>query len=274
MRSFLEKKDEVQVVAINEPFMDLEYMIYLFKYDSTHGRFKGQVGKSADGKVLFFLVFSQCENSNLFFFSLLNPKKLVIDGMEISVFAEKDPSKIPWKASGAEYIVESTGVFLDVAKCQHHIEAGAKKVIITVRNFSKNVCFFFFILYISKAPSPDAPMFVMGCNEDKYDPKLNVISNASCTTNCLAPLVKVINDHFGVKEGICICIGLMEWFIDRVSLDKKKRFDDHHSCRHCDAKDCGWSFRKRLESRKRCFPKHYSRINWCCQGCWKGSTRT
>lgn len=163
MRSTLEKKDQVKVVAINEPFMDVDYMIYLFKYDSTHGRFKGTVGKSADGK------------------------HLVIDGVEISVFAEKDPAKIPWGASHADYVVESTGVFLDVAKCSQHLQGGAKKVIIS-------------------APSPDAPMFVMGCNEDKYDPSINVLSNASCTTNCLAPLAKVIHQNFGIKEGLMTTI--------------------------------------------------------------------
>jgi len=162
-RAALDMKKEVAIVAINEPFMDLDYMIYLFKYDSTHGRFKGQVGKSSDGK------------------------KLVIEGHEIHVYAEKDPSKIPWKASGAEYVVESTGIFLDLAKCQAHLDAGAKKVIIT-------------------APSPDAPMFVMGCNEEKYDPKLNIVSNASCTTNCLAPLAKIIHEKFGIKEGLMTTI--------------------------------------------------------------------
>jgi len=163
MRSALEKKDHAFVVAINEPFMDIDYMIYLFKYDSTHGRFKGHVGKSSDGK------------------------KLVIEGFEIDVFAEKDPSKIPWKHSGAEYIVESTGIFLDVAKCSAHIQAGAKKVVIT-------------------APSPDAPMFVMGCNEEKYDPKIDIFSNASCTTNCLAPLARIVHEKFGIKEGLMTTI--------------------------------------------------------------------
>jgi glyceraldehyde-3-phosphate dehydrogenase type I len=156
MRASLEHPD-VQVVCINDPFMDLDYMIYMFKYDSTHGRFKGEVTKK-DGH-------------------------LVINGHVITVAAEKDPAKIPWGTTGAEYVVESTGVFLEVAKCSAHLQAGAKKVIIT-------------------APSPDAPMFVMGCNEDKYDPSLNVISNASCTTNCLAPLAKVIHEKFGIAEGL------------------------------------------------------------------------
>jgi len=148
---------EVQVVLINEPFMDLDYMVYMFKYDSTHGQFKGEVS-AKDGM-------------------------LYINGHGIHVSMEKDPTKIQWGKFGADYVVESTGVFLDVAKCNQHLQGGAKKVIIS-------------------APSPDAPMFVMGVNEDTYDPKINIISNASCTTNCLAPLAKIIHDKFGIVEGL------------------------------------------------------------------------
>eukprot|EP01114_Cavostelium_apophysatum_P012835 TRINITY_DN296_c0_g1_i1.p1 TRINITY_DN296_c0_g1~~TRINITY_DN296_c0_g1_i1.p1 ORF type:complete len:350 (+),score=100.70 TRINITY_DN296_c0_g1_i1:48-1052(+) len=148
---------EVQVVAINDPFMDLDYMVYLFQYDSTHGRFKGEVA-AKEGK-------------------------LVINGHAIHISAEKDPAQIPWGTHGADYVVESTGVFLDVAKCQAHIKGGAKKVIIS-------------------APSPDAPMFVMGVNENTYTKDVNILSNASCTTNCLAPLAKIINDKFGIVEGL------------------------------------------------------------------------
>jgi len=156
MRAAL-KHPDVQVVHINEPFMDLDYMVYLFKYDSTHGRFPGEVfGK--DGK-------------------------LHINGQTINVSAEKEPSHIPWGANGADYIVESTGVFLDIPKCEAHLKGGAKKVVIT-------------------APSPDAPMFVMGVNEKSYDPKINILSNASCTTNCLAPLAKVIHEKFGIVEAL------------------------------------------------------------------------
>jgi len=147
----------VQIVAINDPFIDLEYMVYLFKYDSTHGHFRGDVHSEGG--------------------------KLIINKNHISVFTEKDPSKIPWGANGADIVIESTGVFLDTAKCQAHLEGGAKKVIIT-------------------APSPDAPMFVMGVNADKYDPSINVLSNASCTTNCLAPLAKIIDEKFGIVEGL------------------------------------------------------------------------
>jgi len=156
MRASLLNK-EVSVVCINEPFMDLDYMIYMFKYDSTHGRFKGDV--HAEGG------------------------KLVIDGHHITISAEKEPSKIPWKATGSDFVVESTGIFTTADKCKLHLDAGAKKVIIS-------------------APSADAPMFVMGVNEHTYKADINILSNASCTTNCLAPLAKIINDKFGIVEGL------------------------------------------------------------------------
>jgi glyceraldehyde 3-phosphate dehydrogenase len=147
----------VDVVAINDPFIDLSYMVYMFKYDSVHGRFKGTV-ESKDGK-------------------------LVINGQAVTIFAERDPSAIPWSSTGAEYIVESTGVFTTIDKASAHLKGGAKKVIIS-------------------APSADAPMYVCGVNLDKYDPSHKVISNASCTTNCLAPLAKIINDNYGIVEGL------------------------------------------------------------------------
>jgi len=156
LRNALSRQD-VEVLAINDPFIDLEYMLYMFKFDSTHGRFKGSV-EVRDGK-------------------------LVIEGRPITVFGERDPAQIPWASVGAEYIVESTGVFTTVEKASAHLKGGAKKVIIS-------------------APSADAPMFVCGVNLDAYDPKYPVISNASCTTNCLAPLAKVINDKFGIVEGL------------------------------------------------------------------------
>ncbi|THV03457.1 glyceraldehyde-3-phosphate dehydrogenase [Dendrothele bispora CBS 962.96] len=155
-RNALEKQ-EIEIVAINDPFIDLDYMVYMFKYDSVHGRFKGSVEKK-DGK-------------------------LVINGKSISVFGEKDPAAIPWSSVGASYIVESTGVFTTTEKASAHLKGGAKKVIIS-------------------APSSDAPMFVCGVNLDAYDSKYTVISNASCTTNCLAPLAKVIHDKFGIVEGL------------------------------------------------------------------------
>ncbi|KAI6194522.1 Glyceraldehyde-3-phosphate dehydrogenase [Aphelenchoides besseyi] len=157
------EKDTVEVVAVNDPFIDLDYMVYLFKYDSTHGRFKGEV-KAENGKLVISL-----------------PGKST---HTISVFNSKDPAEIQWGPAGAEFVVESTGVFTTNEKASAHLKGGAKKVIIS-------------------APSADAPMFVMGVNEDKYDAsKDHVISNASCTTNCLAPLAKVINDNFGIIEGL------------------------------------------------------------------------
>jgi glyceraldehyde 3-phosphate dehydrogenase len=148
---------KVNVVAVNDPFMDLEYMVYMFKFDSTHGVWKGSV-EARDGK-------------------------LVIDGHAISVFFERDPAKIPWGASGADYVVESTGVFTTKDKAGLHLQGGAKKVIIS-------------------APSADAPMYVMGVNEETYKNSEDVISNASCTTNCLAPLAKVIHEKYGIVEGL------------------------------------------------------------------------
>merc|ERR1711872_210129 len=141
------------VVAINDPFIPLDYMVYMFKYDSTHGQFKGEVKE--DGKFLY------------------------VNGQKITVFNERDPKDIKWADAGAEYIVESTGVFTTMEGAQKHMTGGAKKVVIS-------------------APSAGAPMFVMGVNQEKYDPSLKVVSNASCTTNCLAPLAKVINDKYGI----------------------------------------------------------------------------
>ncbi|CAF4071236.1 unnamed protein product, partial [Rotaria sordida] len=143
LRCALEKG--VKVLAINDPFIPVDYMIYMFKYDSTHGRFKGDLS--------------------------YKDNKFIINGNPITVYMEKEPSKIPWGQLGIDYVVESTGVFTTIDKCQSHIQSGAKKVIIT-------------------APSADAPMYVMGVNEDKYTGKDTIVSNASCTTNCLAPLAK------------------------------------------------------------------------------------
>merc|ERR1711887_46096 len=146
-----------EVVAINDPFIPLDYMVYMFKYDSTHGRFKGEVTH--------------------------DDKYLIVNGHKITVFNERDPINIDWASAGAEYVVESMGVFTSLEKASAHKKGGAKKVIIS-------------------APSPDAPMFVMGVNHKNYTPDLEIVSNASCTTNCLAPLAKVIHDNYGIKEGL------------------------------------------------------------------------
>jgi len=146
-----------KVVAVNDPFINLDYMVYMFKYDSTHGRYSGEVS-SEDG----------C---------------LVVDGHKIQVFNEMKPENIPWSKAGASYIVESTGVFTTTEKASAHFSGGAKKVIIS-------------------APSADAPMFVCGVNLEKYSSDMKVVSNASCTTNCLAPIAKVMHDNFEILEGL------------------------------------------------------------------------
>ena len=149
-------KKDVQIVGIND-LINVEYMVYMLKYDSVHGKFEGTV-EAKDGN-------------------------LVVNGNVIRVTAERNPENLKWNEVGAEYVVESTGVFTTTEKAGAHIKGGAKKVIIS-------------------APSADAPMFVCGVNLDSYTKDMDVVSNASCTTNCLAPLAKVINDKFGIAEGL------------------------------------------------------------------------
>ena len=156
MRASLER-DNIEVVAINDPFIDLDYMKYMLTYDTIHGKF----------------------NANI----QVNGNNLVINGKEIKVYNFKDPNEIPWKEASAEYVVESSGVFTTTEKASAHLTGGAKKVVIS-------------------APSKDAKMFVMGVNQDEYTKDMTIVSNASCTTNCLAPLAKVINDNFGIEEGL------------------------------------------------------------------------
>ena len=151
------KRDDVQVVAINDPFIDIEYMKYMLEYDTVHGVLNADIKTAADG--------------------------LIINGNKVIVTNYKDPSEIPWANEGAEYIIESSGAFTTMEKASAHFKGGAKKVIIS-------------------APSADAPMFVMGVNNDKYTKNINIVSNASCTTNCLAPLAKVVNDNFKIVEGL------------------------------------------------------------------------
>ena len=149
-------RDDMEVVAIND-LLEVDYLAYMLKYDSVHGRFQGEVS-TQDGK-------------------------LIVNGKEIRVTAETDPSKLAWGDVGADVVVESTGIFLTSDSAQGHIDAGAKKVVMS-------------------APSKDdTRMFVMGVNDDSYDGEV-FVSNASCTTNCLAPIAKVLNDNFGIKRGL------------------------------------------------------------------------
>ena len=151
-------RPDIEFVGINDPFMTPDYMAYMLRYDTMHGQFQGEI--------------SYTDHS------------IIVNGKEVSFFAEMDPKNIPWGKVGAEYVVESTGQFLTKEKAQAHIDAGAKKVVMS-------------------APSKDdTPMFVMGVNNTAYDPGMNFVSNASCTTNCLAPIAKVLNDNWGITEGL------------------------------------------------------------------------
>ena len=148
---------EIEIVGIND-LCPAEYLAYMLKYDTMHGRFAAEVKSNDYG--------------------------IVVNGREIPVFAERNPANLPWGKIGAEYIVESTGLFLTKEKSQAHIDAGAKKVVMS-------------------APSKDdTPMFVCGVNLDSYTSDMQFVSNASCTTNCLAPIAKVLNDNFGIKDGL------------------------------------------------------------------------
>ncbi len=149
-------RKDVEVVGIND-LIDVDYMAYMLRYDSTQGRFNGEVS---------------VENGDL-----------IVNGKRVRVTAEKDPTNLKWDKVGADFVVESTGLFTTIDKASAHLQAGAKKVIIS-------------------APSADAPMFVMGVNHGKYTKDMNVVSNASCTTNCLAPIAKVLHDEFGIIEGL------------------------------------------------------------------------
>ena len=158
-RAAVEQPDKYAIVGINDPFVSLDYMVYMTKYDSIHGRFKGEVHTEGDS--------------------------LVVNGRKVAVYGCMDPKEIPWSECGAEYIVESTGVFTSGEKAAAHLAAGAKKVVIS-----------------APAKDKETPTFVMGVNEDTYTKEMTVVSNASCTTNCLAPLAKVIHDTFGIEEGL------------------------------------------------------------------------
>lgn len=148
---------QIEIVGIND-LIDVDYMAYMLKYDSTHGRFNGTI---------------EVDNGTL-----------VVNGKNIRITAERDPANLRWNEIGAEYIVESTGLFLTQESAHKHIEAGAKKVI------------------LSAPAKDDTPTFVMGVNQEKLTADMHIVSNASCTTNCLAPIAKVLNDNFGISEGL------------------------------------------------------------------------
>ena len=158
-RAAIAQPETFEVVGVNDPFVDADYMVYMVKYDTIHGRFDGCV-KEENGK-------------------------LIVNGKAINVYGCMNPEEIPWSECGAEYVVESTGVFCTTEKASAHIKAGAKKVVIS-----------------APAKDKETPTFVCGVNLDKYTKDMKVVSNASCTTNCLAPLAKVINDKFGIVEGL------------------------------------------------------------------------
>ena len=151
------QNENIEVVGIND-LIDVDYMAYMLKYDSTHGNFKGEV--------------------------TVEEGRLVVNGNAIRVTSERNPANLKWGEIGVDYVIESTGLFLSKECAKGHIEAGAKKVVMS-------------------APSKDdTPMFVMGVNHTDYHPDMQFVSNASCTTNCLAPIAKVLNDNFGIKEGL------------------------------------------------------------------------
>ena len=157
LRASLSENKNIQVVAINDPFLTVEYAAYMLKYDTVHGTLKAKI---------------EVDNGDL-----------VVNDNRIKFYMEKEPANIPWKKAGAEYIAEATGKFTKAEDASLHLAAGAKKVVIT-------------------APGKGTPVFVFGVNHTEYTKDIKVVSNASCTTNCLAPLAKVIDDTFGIEEGL------------------------------------------------------------------------
>lgn len=169
---------DVEFVAINDLGADPEYMAYMFKYDTVHGRYPGEVSSEGD-----------C---------------LVVDGHKIRIFQQANPAEIPWGEVGADYVVESTGQFTEAAKMRAHLEGGAKKVI------------------LSAPPKDDTPIFVMGVNHESYRSDMDLVSNASCTTNCLAPLAKVLHEAFGIREGLMTTVHAMTGTQRTVDSASKK----------------------------------------------------
>lgn len=157
LRASILNSKNIQIVGINDPFMDINYAAYMIKYDSVHGTFNAEVKVEGD--------------------------YLIVNGNKIKFFAQMNPEDVDWKGIGAEYVAEATGKFTKAEDAARHLKGGAKKVVIT-------------------APGKGTPVFVMGVNEETYRKDMDVVSNASCTTNCLAPLAKVINENFGIEEGL------------------------------------------------------------------------
>ena len=197
---------EIEIVGIND-LCPADYLAYMLKYDTMHGKIDAQVSSS--------------ENA------------IIVDGRSIPVFAERDPANLPWKEIGAEYVIESTGLFLTKEKAKGHIEAGAKHVVMS-------------------APSKDdTPMFVMGVNQDTYTSDMTFVSNASCTTNCLAPIAKVLHDQ----------------------LRHCRRPDDHRSLHHRHPEDRGRRVREGLARRPRCLRQHHPLLHRRRQGRGQGHSR-
>jgi len=175
-------RDDIEVVAVNDPFLDSKYMTYLLKYDTVHGPLSAKIEMDAKG--------------------------FTVDGKLIEVFKEDEPSSIGWGSCGAEYVVESSGAFLTAELAKGHLEGGAKRVV------------------MSAPPKDDTPMFVMGVNHDEYEADMAIVSNASCTTNCLAPIAKVLHDNFGIAEGLMTTVHAMtstQKVVDGPSGKKKWR---------------------------------------------------
>ena len=179
-RAAVAQPELYEVVGINDIGVTPDYAAYMTKYDTIHGRFKGEVSSTET--------------------------ELVVNGKAIPFFAEKNPEDLPWGKLGAEYVVESTGVFTTTEKCMAHIKAGAKKVVIS-----------------APAKDKETPTFVCGVNLEEYNKDMVVVSNASCTTNCLAPLAKVINDNFGIVEGLMTTVHATTATQKTVDGPSKKR---------------------------------------------------
>lgn len=175
-------RDDVEVAVISaRSFTDMNYMCYIFKYDTVHGRFDGSVAPCEDG--------------------------ILVNGKKIAVVNETDPIAIDWGRYGVDVVMEATGAYTTIEKCKPHLIAGAKKVLIT-------------------AASADAPIFVMGVNHDTYDRSMSIVSNASCTTNCLAPLAKVIHDEFTIESGLMTTVHSVTATQKVVDSSSKKDWRD------------------------------------------------